>query len=95
MASNYDEEVIADSEEEYGGDNVAPHHHLNPVLPPRSSPEKAIHSDRNFFSTIETVSDFPQPSDKVSSISEFTAPLPPPPAQPPTTSLISSIITSS
>ncbi|KAG8928392.1 hypothetical protein FRC01_006015 [Tulasnella sp. 417] len=89
MASNRDDEVIADSEGEYGGDAVTSHH-PNVILPPRSSPEKANTSSRNFFSTIETVSDFQvQPSEKVSSISDFTAPPQPP------TSLISSITTPS
>ncbi|KAG8953137.1 hypothetical protein FRC04_003085 [Tulasnella sp. 424] len=87
MASTHEDEVIADSEDEYGGDAV-PAHRPNVIVPPRSSPEKTDTSSRNFFSTIETVSDFQaQASEKVSSISDFTAPPHPP------TSVISSIST--
>ncbi|KAG8965372.1 hypothetical protein FRC00_004528 [Tulasnella sp. 408] len=89
MASNREDEVIADSEDEYGGDPITSHR-PNVILPPRSSPEKTDTLSRNLFSTIETVSDFPvQSSEKVSSISDFTAPPHPP------TSLISSITTPS
>ncbi|KAG9038735.1 hypothetical protein FS837_001195 [Tulasnella sp. UAMH 9824] len=89
MASNHEDEVIADSEDEYGGDAVTSRR-PNVILPPRSSPEKADTLSRNFFSTIETVPDFPnQSSEKVSSISDFTAPPHPP------TSLISSVTTPS
>ncbi|KAG8986630.1 hypothetical protein FRB90_003859 [Tulasnella sp. 427] len=90
MANNYDDEVIADSEEDCLTPPPPESRLATPKLSRKGDPLQQElfqhHRDRVGLSAT-------QRQLNVSSISEFTAP--PPPPQPPTTSLISAIITSS